>query len=79
LGEFLPLNRKEQQFDRLRTAMRGDVADGLLARFSVLGADSAASADIMKAFIPALVRAVATQSRDVLIGSRRAAALATAL
>lgn len=78
LGEYLPLDRKQQQIDRLRTAMKGDIADGLLARFSVLGADPAAAIGVLERFIPGLVRAVAAEHRDVLIGSRRAAAMAAA-
>ena len=76
LGEYLPLDRRQQQLDRLRTAMRGDIADGLLARFSMLGLDSAASVGVLERFVPVLVRAVAADHRDVLIGSQRAAALA---
>ncbi len=76
LGEYLPLDRRQQQLDRLRTAMKGDIADGLLARFSMLGADSTAVVGVLERFIPALVRAVAADNRDVLIGSQRAAALA---
>ncbi len=78
LGEYLPLDRRQQQVDRLRTALKGDIADGLLARFSILGADSAASVGVLERFIPVLVRAVAADNRDVLIGSQRAAALAAA-
>ena len=78
LGEFLPLDRRQQQLDRLKTAMKGDIVDGLLARFSILGADSAAGLAVVQRFIPLLVRAVAAQHRDVLIGSQRAAALAAA-
>ena len=77
LGEYLPLTRKEQQVDRLRTAMKGDIADGLLARFSVVGADPDASIAAMRRFIPALVMAVNARQRDLLIGSERASALAS--
>jgi EpsI family protein len=77
LGEYLPLDRRQQQLDRLKTAMKGDIADGMLARFSMLGADSAAAVGVLERFIPVLVRAVAADNRDVLIGSQRAAALAT--
>ena len=37
LGEYFPLSRGQQHFDRTRTAMAGVVADGLLARFSDRG------------------------------------------
>jgi EpsI family protein len=75
LGEYLPLNRKEQQFDRVRTAMKGEIADGLLARFSVVGPDQAASMATMLEFIPLLVRATPAGLRDVLIGTLRASEL----
>lgn len=78
LGEFLPLDRHQQQLDRLKTALKGDIADGLLARFSILGPDSAGGVATLERFIPLLVRAVARDHRDVLIGSQRAAALAAA-
>jgi EpsI family protein len=79
LGEFLPRTRKEQQLDRLRTALRGDVADGILVRFSVGGPDAAASIALMQAFAPALVKAMAPGDRQVLIGAGRAAELQRAL
>lgn len=75
LGEYLPLDRKEQQLDRLQTAMRGEVSDGLLARFSVLGADPASGVAAMSDLIPALIRAVPAKLRAVLIGTQRAVAL----
>ena len=78
LGEFLPLDKKEQQVDRLRTAMNGDVADGLLARFSVIGADADLSAGLLQSFIPPLLEAVAPDRRQALIGTRLAAAMAGA-
>lgn len=78
LGEYLPLDRRQQQIDRLRTAMKGDIADGLLARFSMLGSDPQAAVGVLERFIPALVRAVAPDRRDLLIGTQRAAALAAA-
>lgn len=77
LGEYLPIDRRQQQIDRLKTAMRGDIADGLLARFSMLGSDPTASVGVLEQFIPALVRAVSAGQRDVLIGSQRATALAS--
>ncbi len=78
LGEYLPIDRKQQQLDRLRTAMRGDVGDGLLSRFSAAGTDAEASLGLLLAFAPDLVRAVAANARAALIGSARAEALAKA-
>ena len=37
LGEFMPADGTEQRLDRLKTAMDGYIADGILARFSALG------------------------------------------
>lgn len=78
LGEYLPLDRKQQQLDRLQTAMRGEIADGLLARFSLVGGDPDAGVSAIEAFISAIVRAVAADSRSVLIGARRAMAMSAA-
>jgi len=75
LGEFLPTSRKQQQLDRLRTAMAGVVADGLLARFSVAGADTVEPFKVLETFAPALVRAVLPGDRAVLVGAARAAAM----
>ncbi len=69
LGEYLPLDRKQQQLDRLRMAMKGDIGDGLLARFSVGGSDPKAAVTVLSAFIPALVESVASENRKVLIGT----------
>jgi EpsI family protein len=75
LGEYMPIDRREQQIDRLRTAMMGEVADGLLARFSVVGPDPTASMTLMTDFIPELLRQTPAAQRDVLIGTLRASAL----
>ena len=79
LGEYMPLDRKEQQVDRLRTAMSGVVSDGLLARFSVLGPDPNLGVELISSLIPDLLRAVSPGLRPVLIGTRRAAALQSGL
>ncbi|HEY1929721.1 MAG TPA: EpsI family protein [Caulobacteraceae bacterium] len=76
LGEYLPKTHLQQQEDRLATAFRGDIADGVLARFSVADTDPAVAIAAMSALIPALIRAMPADSRDVLIGSKRAEALA---
>ena len=76
LGEYLPESHLQQQEDRLATAFRGDIADGVLARFSVADADPAVSVSAMGNLIAALIQAMSPNSRDVLIGSQRADALA---
>jgi EpsI family protein len=78
LGESLPLDRKEQQLDRMAAALRGDIVDGLLVRLSILGTDAKAAFRTIEGFIPRLVMAVATPDRAILIGSARAADLAAA-
>ncbi len=78
LGDYFPLTRKQQQTDRLATAMKGEIADGLLARFSVAGPDSGAALRVMTAFVPQLLKAIAPNARDVFVGSRRASELITA-
>ena len=76
LGEYFPLTHKQQQIDRLRTAISGVVADGLLARFSVVGLEAAAAARaLMLGFIPELVLATAANKRAALVGSVRALAM----
>jgi EpsI family protein len=75
LGEYFPSDRKEQQIDRLKTAIKGVISDGVLARFSVLNSDPSVALSVLLGFIPALVGAVEAHRRSVLIGSRRAAAL----
>jgi EpsI family protein len=76
LGQYMPLTHNQQQADRLATAFRGEIADGVLARFSVADADPSDAATQMEKLIPALIQAVPANGRDVLIGSERAAALA---
>ena len=69
LGEYFPLSRGQQHFDRTRTSMAGVVADGLLARFSVEGAEPAGAWAGMQSFISDLVKAVAPAHRAALIGT----------
>lgn len=76
LGEYFPLDRKQQQLDRLQTAMSGVVADGLLARFSVAGLEPDEAARLILSFIPRLVLAVPAEKRAALVGSVRAGLLA---
>jgi len=78
LGEFLPVEAHEQRMDRLKTAVAGYVADGILARCSALGSDPTLAFASMAAFIPALIEAVAGNARAALIGTRLAAAVAAA-
>ena len=76
LGEYLPIDLREQRVDRLRTSMAGEIADGLIARFSVLSGDTADAVGVLEGFIAGLVRATAAKARPALIGSLRARAMA---
>jgi EpsI family protein len=76
LGEFLPMSGGEQRIARIRTAMEGVVADGLLARFSVVGPDPASSFALLTGFVPAFVRSVASDKRAIFVGTHVARALA---
>jgi EpsI family protein len=78
LGQYLPLDQKRQQIDRLETAMKGEIADGLLSRFSVAGGDPGSALAAMTTFIPALIRAVPADGLNVLIGDRLAALVVAA-
>jgi EpsI family protein len=75
LGDYLPLDQRHQQIDRLKTAMKGEVADGLLSRFSVAEVDPQAAISAMVAFIPALIQAVPANGRAVLVGQQLAASI----
>jgi EpsI family protein len=75
LGEYMPTDRKMQQFDRLRTSLSGVIADGVLVRFTVDSSDTAAAMAAMQSFCGAFIAAVAPADRAVLVGTDRAAAL----
>jgi EpsI family protein len=77
LGEFLPVTGTEQRLDRLATSVHGIVADGLLARFSIIGADAGVIFPFLSTFIVDLIHAVRADHRVGLIGSARARALAS--
>jgi EpsI family protein len=69
IGEFLPNSGPQQRLDQLKTAMQGIVADGLLARFSVLGASPDDAFTALDGFIPTLIMAVRPGDRPALIGT----------
>ena len=78
LGEHFPINGEQQRLDRLSTAMHGFVADGLLARFSMLSADPRQAFNTTVGFIGDLVRTVPADKRLSLIGTQRAGEMAAA-
>ncbi len=69
LGEYFPISRGSQHYDRMRTAMKGIVADGILSRFSVEGVEPDAASAIMRGFVPTLIKAIAPAHRPALIGT----------
>jgi hypothetical protein len=62
----------------LVTALKGEIADGLLARFSTSGGDPQAGEAAMASFVPRLLEAMAPGARGVFVGTARASALAAA-
>ncbi len=72
LGEYLPISRQQQQVDRMATAFQGNIADGLLSRFSVVDSDTTRAFAVLEGFIPKLVLSVAKSDRAALIGTDRA-------
>jgi EpsI family protein len=78
LGEYLPVSGAEQRLDRLKTAMAGYIADGLLARFSILGSDADADMASLEGFIQRLIKAVPLPGRSAFVGTRLAQTMAFA-
>ena len=78
LGEFLPTDGSEQRLDRIKTALAGYYADGLLARFSMITADAAYATKTMSDFVRKMLLAVPPKRLPGLIGTDRAKALASA-
>jgi EpsI family protein len=78
LGEYTPVSENQQRLDRVRTALHGVIADGLLARFSVMNTDPASAYPTLDQFIAAFIGATAPGDRPALIGTARARALASA-
>jgi EpsI family protein len=78
LGQYFPTNRSEQHLDRMRTAMKGIVADGILARFSVEGGTPSQATAVMRHFVPELISAIAPDHRPALIGTALSQKMASA-
>jgi EpsI family protein len=76
LGEYMPVSENQQRLDRVRTTLSGVVADGLLARFSIVDTEPAVAYPILDRFIAALVVATLPADRPALIGTGSARALA---
>jgi EpsI family protein len=76
LGEFLPTSENEQRLDRVKTALRGVVSDGLLARFSLVGDDAVGAVQTIEGFIVNFLRAVGPNHRAAFVGTSLADAIA---
>jgi EpsI family protein len=76
LGEYFPVSVTEQRLNRLTTAMHRYIPDGLLARFSMDETDTGNAFAAIVGFIPALLVQIATNRRDVFVGTARAQLLA---
>lgn len=68
LGEHLPQTGQEQRRARFQTSLDGFVADGLLARFSIVATPDVAF-PTLKRFVTGLLTAVAPADRAALVGS----------
>lgn len=75
LGEALPQTGGEQRWARLRNAMDGYVADGVLVRASATRTDAAPRFDALTQFLGDMTRAVSPAERPALIGTTAADAL----
>lgn len=76
LGEYLPTTAGEQRRDRLRTAMDGEIADGVLVRASLVRDGDAPDWRRLAGFAAAMMAAVPPAGRAALVGTAHARALA---
>ena len=77
LGEFLPTSGNEQRQVRFANALRGFVADGLLARFSTLGASPIGAFSMLGGFVSEFLLAAPKGSRAAFVGSEVARVIST--
>ena len=78
LGEFFPVDGGEQRMDRIKTVLQGYITDGLLARFSALGANPQRVLPLVEGFVVDLVRTVPAAQRPGLIGGKLTSAMSAA-
>lgn len=79
LGEYLPSDAGEQRRDRLRTAMAGFIADGVLFRTSMIRTGEQPSFPVLREFCGDLLQAIpGTAARAALVGTANAQAIARA-
>ncbi len=79
MGEYLPLDGTEQRTDRVKLAMQGLVADGVLSRFSIVGEDSNGNFGQLGQFVASLLQTTEAAGRRALIGTDLAAAVGRTL
>lgn len=78
LGDYLPVDRKQQQIDRILMALHGLVGDGVLARLSMISSDPEGAVVTLRSFAKALLRSIDPAHRDVLVGAELASGLGRA-
>jgi EpsI family protein len=72
LGEFFPQSADQQKMARIKTTLKGVVADGVLARFSTANVYPEFGWTILSGFIDEFLAATAAPQRKALIGTERA-------
>jgi EpsI family protein len=78
LGEYLPTSEGQQRADRVKIALHGEIADGLLARFSLVSTETDPSFAMLREFIAAFVTGVARPRRPALVGTSLSSAMSVA-
>lgn len=78
IGDYLPTSGRDQRTAKLRLAMSGVVADGVLVRLSTVGEPTPATFLALQEFARAMVESVAPKNRPALIGRPLATAMAQA-
>ena len=69
LGEYLPRTAGEQRSDRLMTAMRGIISDGILVRASLVRPATEPRFQDLYKFVASLLDAVSPLERKTLVGT----------
>lgn len=75
LGEYLPTSESQQRADRVKIALHGEIADGMLARFSLISTDSDQAFAQLQGFVAEYVSAVARPLRPALVGTTLSSAM----
>jgi len=78
LGEYLPTDGTQQRVDRVRMALKGQISDGVLARFSMVEVEPEVALSHLTSFVAALVSATPAARRPALIGNQLSRDLTTA-